>query len=160
MKHEGFTLIETMLAILILSILVISFYSIINFTGQVSSKEIEYLTDRQKGQLALNLIISYLREAEEITVNESGIEFKGYYLDEGEKWISFQLYDSNSVQTLGIKSGDKIDGEIDYSYIMPLVSGVTKLKFVNINGDKTLLKVILGIGKRNFTGFVATGEVS
>lgn len=158
---KGFTLIEVLLTISIFSIVWIMFGNLLNTSFRVWSRESDYISRKQKGKVALERMIDHLKSARDISIlgeENNQIQFKGYYKDEGLKWITYKLYSSGDCTALGIQVGE----EKGQGTTMPIINDVSSLEFKDINEDLSLIKVTITIykqkdKKRKFSSCVAPG---
>lgn len=157
-NKKGFTLMEVLLAISVFSIIWIMCGNLLNYTFQFWSGESDYIFRKQKGEIALERMVNHLKKGRDISilgVDHDRIQFRGYYKEEGLKWITYKLYSSDDNLALGLKVAAK-EGQ---GTIMPIINDVYSLKFEDINGDLSLVKIIIVINnddkKRKFSSCVA-----
>src|SRR6056297_304676 len=140
---KGFTLIETLIALSILSVVLIAFLNVMTQSYRVWMNEDSYLASSSKGELAVQTITNQMRYACDISIAEDKdeIEFRCYYHNGDMKWLKYGLYSSAGIQALGLKKADYGEGVIDYSNYMPFINNVAALRFIDIYGDSSLYKV-------------------
>ncbi len=146
-KIKGFTLLEVLLALSILSLLCIIFLNVMVSSYKIWLREENYLANRQNGEVALQTIIDHLRQAKDINVSPEGkeIEFRCYYQNKEMKWLKYGLYKAGQNLILGLKIADYGKDVVDYSHYMPLINHVTDLKFAKIDEGKSIYKISFSI---------------
>lgn len=146
-QNRGFTLIEVMLALSVLSIISITFLQVMTSSYKIWINENSYLAKSQRGEMAVQTISNQLRTAQDINISgdKNEIEFRCYYHNQDMKWLKYGLYESDGIKALGIKKADCGQGTVDYSHYMPLINRVTDLKFIKMYSDFSIYKVQLTV---------------
>lgn len=135
-SENGFTLIEILLAVTILTAVMVSLVGAINNVMSVMAREEIQSALRQDGHLALERIVNDLRKAREIKLlREDKISFKGYDQDGSLQWMCYKLYNSEGVPALGLVRG----------ITMPVINNVSSIRFIDVYGDQSIIKIILKI---------------
>src|SRR6056297_956008 len=109
-KESGYLIIEVLLAITILASLVCYFNEIMGTIFTEWEEKTKFISLQERGELSLNFLADYIRNSCEIHIdNADEIEIKAEYLDQGIKWIKFNIYTSKGSPTLGMKVGEEIN---------------------------------------------------
>lgn len=152
-SEKGFTLLEVLLAITILTTVMVSLGgAIVNVMSVMAGEEAEN-SIRQRGRLGIEKMIDDLREAQEIEIiDDSKIKFKGYDQNGDLQWMTYKKYRSGGISALGLDKGRT----------MPVINNISSLKFVDVNGDQTVIKIILKVlgdtdDEKIFIDYVRTG---
>lgn len=161
-SKDGFTLIEVLITISIVAIFCLIFSNLLIDSIKIWSGEGDYISCNQRGEIALKEITHHLKRARDIKISKSNndwIQFRGYYKNEGLKWITYRLYLSNDESAIGIQVGE----EKGQGTIMPIINGVSGLEFEDVNDDLSLIKVVITVPeqngeKRRFSTCVAPGS--
>lgn len=124
-EEKAFTLMELLLATSLMALVICLTLGLIFHTGKAFSLEDDLLTSFQTGELAMEFMISHLRMASQIQIqnsigNNNQILFSGFYGDE-EGEISFSRYTSSGKSVLGFR--------VDRGVRRPLISGVQQIFF-------------------------------
>lgn len=142
-EKEGFTLLEILLAAVLMSLLLSLLMGFIVQSSQAFSLEDDLLTTAQTGELALEFIMSQLRMAGDYQiVDQNSIEFIGYYQEEKES-LSFFPYISGGVWALGFRVGT--------GTARPLINHVKKIHFLPVEESIQITLTVKGKGGREIT---------
>jgi len=146
-QSRGFTLIEILLALSILTIVCVIFLQVMTNSCKIWLNENSYLTKNHRGRIGLQTIINQLRMARDINIsnNNEQIEFRCYYHNDKMKWLKYGLYTSGDVQALGVKKADYSQAGKDYSNYTPLINRVTDIEFIKTDSSVSIYKVKLKV---------------
>ncbi len=134
-KHEaGFTLVEVLMALSIMSIIMITFSSIILNSAKLYKEEMEKRTEVQKSILLSRWIKNKIDESSSayIAKTDGKLTIKE---EDSNKLFKIVLYQSKDKPAVGIEKYEFQDSILRYIEKEPILNGVKKISIREIGSD-------------------------
>src|SRR6056297_16506 len=151
-NNKGFTLLETLFALTITAILVISFLQIISLIYRdhnILNKRLGYQMD---SHLAVDYIFTKIKMAEIVDIPDKNT-LEVYTYNDGEKrWLKFYPYQSEGIKKLGQSQGSVLIENRDYSRVTSIIDNIEEIEFKKLsNAELVLIKLKYRDKNREYT---------
>jgi len=130
-KNSGFTLLEVILAIIIIDILVVSSFPFINYFLDFYSKQNSDLLTTTEEKISLLIFGNDIFSAQNIIINDNEISFDGYYKGLEDDMV-YKVYNSSYGNALGKIAKENINA---------VINNVQKINFTE-EGDLILVELL------------------
>lgn len=138
-NNKGFTLLETLLALTITAVLVISFIQVITLIYRDHNLLNKRLGHQMDGHLAVDYIFTKIKMAEIVEIpNENSLEVYTY-IDGEKRWLKFYPYRSGGTKKLGLSQGSTLIENRDYSRVTSIIDNIEEVEFKKLSNTELVL---------------------
>lgn len=136
---QGFTLLETLLALSITAVLTVSFLQIISLIYRDHQLLDKRLGQQMDGHLAVDHIFTKIKMAEVINIpNRNTLEVYTY-IDGEKRWLKFYPYNSGGIKKLGQSQGSVLIEKRDYSRVTSIIDNIEAVEFKKLSNTELIL---------------------